>query len=55
MINPKPFKMAQEIMIRFSHARDSSTVRPEREKFISSRAMAAVTIAAIVEMDRICV
>ncbi len=42
--------MIQVIMMRFSQARDSSTVRPEREKFISSRATAAVTTAAMVEI-----
>ena len=36
--------------MRFSQALDSSTVRPEREKFIISRATAAVTTAAMVEM-----
>ena len=41
--------------IRLSHARLSSTVLPEREKFISSNATEAVTMAAMVEMARICV
>ena len=36
--------------IRLSHARLSSTVLPEREKFISSNATEAVTMAAMVEM-----
>ena len=38
------------MMIRFSHARDSVTLRSFFEKFISSRAMDAVTTAAIVEI-----
>ena len=50
MIKPKPFKMAQVIMIRFSHALDSSTVFPDLEKFIRSKATEAVTTAAIVEI-----
>lgn len=41
------------IQIRLSQARLSSTVRPEREKFMSSKATEAVTMAAIVEMARI--
>ena len=45
--------MTQVMMIRFSHDLDSSTVRPEREKFIINRATDAVTIAALVEMARI--
>ena len=43
------------MQIRFSHARLSSTVRPEREKFMSRSATEAVTMAAMVEMARICV
>ena len=39
--------MTQVMMIRLSHARDSSTVRPEREKFIIKSATDAVTMAAI--------
>ena len=39
--------------MRFSHARLSSTVRPEREKFIISRATEVVTIAATVEISTI--
>lgn len=42
-----------KIQIRLSQARLSSTVRPEREKFMSSKATEAVTMAAIVEMARI--
>ena len=38
------------IQIRLSQARLSSTVRPEREKFMSSKATEAVTMAAIVEV-----
>lgn len=45
--------LAQVIQIRLSQARLSSTVRPEREKFMSSKATEAVTMAAIVEMARI--
>ena len=32
-MNPREFRMIQVMTMRFSHARDSSTVRPEREKF----------------------
>ena len=32
MMKPRPFRIAQVIAIRLSHARDSSTVRPLREK-----------------------
>ena len=39
--------------MRFSQALDSSTVLPDLEKFISSRATEAVMMAAIVEMPRI--
>ena len=53
MIKPKPLRIAQVIQIRLSQARLSSTVRPEREKFMSSKATEAVTMAAIVEMARI--
>ena len=53
MMNPREFKMIQVMTMRFSHARGSSTVRPEREKFIISSAAAAVTMAAMVEMARI--
>lgn len=38
------------IMIRLSHALDSSTVFPDLEKFIKSKATDAVTIAAMVEV-----
>ena len=34
MIKPSPFKIAQVMTIRLSHARDSSTVFPLLEKFI---------------------
>ena len=54
MMKPRPFRIAQVIAMRLSHARDSSTVLPLREKFIIKRATDAVTIAAIVEMRRIC-
>lgn len=47
-MNPRPFKIAQVMQMRFSHARLSSTVRPEQEKFIISRATEAVTIAGTV-------
>ena len=52
-LKPKPLRIAQVIQIRLSQARLSSTVRPEREKFMSSKATEAVTMAAIVEMARI--
>ena len=52
-MNPRPFDIAQVMQMRFSHARLSSTVRPEREKFILSRATEAVTIAAAVEIRTI--
>ena len=39
--------------MRFSQARLSSTVFPEREKFIINRATDAVTIAATVEISNI--
>lgn len=55
MIKPRLFKMAQVITIRLSQALLSSTVLPEREKFMSSNATEAVTMAAIVEIARICV
>ena len=55
MMNPRPLRTAQVMQMRFSHARLSSTVRPEREKFISRSATEAVTMAAMVEMARICV
>lgn len=45
--------MIHVMTMRFSQALDSSTVRPEREKFIISKATAAVTMAAIVEILRI--
>ena len=52
-MKPKPLRIAHVMMIRLSHARLSSTVRPLREKFISSRATDAVTMAAMVEIRRI--
>ena len=55
IMNPRPLSTTQVMIILLSHDLDSSTVRPEREKFISSSATAAVTIAAIVEIERICV
>ena len=42
--------MAQVITIRLSQALLSSTVLPEREKFMSSNATEAVTMAAIVDI-----
>lgn len=51
MIKPRLFKMAQVITIRLSQALLSSTVLPEREKFMSSNATEAVTMAAIVEIS----
>ena len=54
MIKPRPLRMTQVMMMRFSQERDSSTVRPDREKFIMRRATDAVTMAAIVEIARIC-
>lgn len=53
MIKPKPFRTAQVMIIRFSQDLDSSTVLPEREKFMRSKATELVTMAAIVEIDRI--
>ena len=55
--NPGMFAAAQMVvmMIRFSHARDSVTFRSFFEKFISNRAMDAVTTAAIVEIASTCV
>lgn len=46
--------MHQVMIIRFSQARDSSTVLPLFEKFISSNATEAVTTAAMVEIRTIC-
>ena len=53
MMKPKPFKITHVMIIRLSHARDSSTVFPLFEKFMSSNATADVTIAAIVDIRRI--
>ena len=53
MIKPSELRIAQVMMMRFSHARDSSTVFPDLLKFIRSRATAAVTTAAMVEIPRI--
>ena len=53
MIKPRPLRIAQVMMIRLSQALDSSSVLPEREKFISNSAMLAVTMAAMVEIPRI--
>ena len=53
MIKPRPLRIAQVMMIRLSQALDSSTVLPEREKFISNSAMLAVTMAAMVELSLI--
>ena len=53
MIKPSPLRIAQDITMRFSQARDSSTVLPDLEKFISSRATDAVTIAAMVDIPSI--
>jgi len=54
-MKPRPLRIAQVMMIRFSQARASSTVRPDLEKFIIRSAIAAVTTAAMVEIVRICV
>ena len=48
MINPRPLRIAHVMMIRLSHALDSSTVFPDLEKFIKSKATDAVTTAAMV-------
>lgn len=53
MMKPRPFSTTHVIQILFNHARLSSTVRPEREKFIKSSATDAVTMAATVEMRTI--
>ena len=53
MINPRLFRITQVMQIRFNQARLSSTVLPLLEKFIINRAMLAVTIAVIVEINRI--
>ena len=53
MMKPKPFRIAQLMMIRLSHDRDSCTVRSLREKFINSSATDAHTTAAIDEMATI--
>ena len=50
MMNPRPFSTTHVTQILFNHARLSSTVRPEREKFIKSNATDAVTMAATVEI-----
>ena len=50
MINPRPLRIAHVMMIRLSHALDSSTVFPDLEKFIKSKATDAVTTAAMVEI-----
>ena len=47
MINPRPLRIAHVMMIRLSHALDSSTVFPDLEKFIKSKATDAVTTAAM--------
>ena len=44
MMNPRPFSTAHVMQMRFSHALLSSTVRPEREKFIIRSATEAVTM-----------
>lgn len=53
IIKPNPFKIAQVMTIRLSHALDSSTVFPDFEKFINNKATEAVTTAAIVEINTI--
>ena len=53
-MKPSPFRIAQLMIMRLSHDRDSCTVRSEREKFISSRATYAQTTAATDEMETIC-
>lgn len=52
-MKPRPFRIAQVMAMRLSHARESSTVLPFLEKFISSRATAAQTTAVTVEIDAI--
>ena len=53
-MKPRPFRIAQVMAMRLSHARESSTVLPFLEKFISSRATAAQTTAVTVEIEMIC-
>ena len=43
-IKPRELRIAQVMMILFSQALDSSTVRPDLEKFIRSRATAGFFI-----------
>lgn len=47
-IAPKVIRAAQQITIRLSQARDSSTVLPDLEKFIRNKHTAAHTTAATV-------
>ena len=54
MMKPRPLRIAQEMMMRFSHALDSSTVLLFFEKFMSRSAIAAVTTAAMVEIATTC-
>ena len=54
-MKPRPFRIAQVIAMRLSHARDSSTVLPLREKFIIKRATDAVTIyGTVVHQVSVC-
>ena len=53
IIKPRPLSIAQVIIILLSHALDSVTVLSVFEKFNINNAIAAVTIAAMVEMARI--
>ena len=53
IMNPNPLRITHVMIIRLSHERDSSTVLPLFEKFISKSATDAVTMAAIVEIKRI--
>ena len=47
MIKPRLFRIAQVMMIRFNQARDSSTVRPDLEKFIRRSATASNPTATL--------
>lgn len=53
MMKPRLLRITQVMMIRLSHALDSSTVFPLLEKFIKSKATETVTTAVIVEISKI--
>ena len=53
MMKPKPLRIAQVMTIRLSQARESSTVLPFLEKFMSKSATEAQTMAVMVEMETI--